>query len=369
MAATYLEHLKAFLHAGWLGRFPLLERCVDWLLNFLTGPLTGLRTRAYWPELVAAVLIAAAVFVLRDRRPGQGIRDFLRYCFPKRIFFHRSTWVDCQLIFVNSIVYPMMNVLWRFNEALFAAWLVKALTWGFGPSPHLLHSGAHWSIASPALFTFLIAMASDFGYYVFHFAMHRVPWMWAFHKVHHSAEVLTVFANVRVHPVELLFDGPARAIGVSLVLGPALYLGTGKVELVTIFGMTLGAAFVGAIGAQLHHSHIWLSWGRTLNHILISPAMHQIHHSTAERHWNKNLAGSFALWDWMFGTIYVPDGHEQISFGLGAGKGQPHPTLLAAYLVPFREVLEVLPAPARLIGVLRRLAPPRVIAREPSPPG
>ncbi len=367
MVAAYLEHLKALLHAGWLGRFPPLERAVDWLIDFLTTPLTGLRTRSYWPELVAALLIAAAVFVLRDRRPGQGVRDFLRYCFPKRIFLHRSTWVDCQLIFVNSIIDPMLNVLWRFNEALFAAWLVTALTWAFGPSPHLLHSGAHWSIASLALFTFLIAMASDFGYYVYHVAMHRVPWMWAFHKVHHSAEVLTVFANVRVHPVEIVCTGPARALGVSLVLGPALYLGAGKVALVTVFGMTLSAAFVGAIGAQLHHSHIWLSWGRTLNHILISPAMHQIHHSTAERHWNKNMGGSFALWDWMFGTIYVPDQREQISFGLGAGKGQPHPTLLAAYLVPFREVLEVLPAPARLRGILSWLVPPRVIAREPSP--
>jgi sterol desaturase/sphingolipid hydroxylase (fatty acid hydroxylase superfamily) len=260
-----------------------------------------------------------------------------------------------------------MNVTWRFSEALFAGWLVKALTRGFGPSPHLLNSGAHLSIASLALITLLIAMASDFGYYVFHFAMHRVPWMWAFRKVHHSAEVLTVFANVRVHPFELLFDGPARAIGISLVLGPALYLSGGKVELVTIFGMTLSAAFLGAIGAQLHHSHIWLSWGRRLNHILISPAMHQIHHSTAERHWNKNLAGSFALWDWMFGTIYVPDGREQISFGLGAGKKQPHPTLLAAYLVPFHEVLEMLPARKWLLGVTRRLVPPRVITSEPSP--
>jgi hypothetical protein len=106
MIAACIERLKGLLHAGWLGRFPTLERSVDWLLDFLTGPLTGLRTRAYWPELVAALLIAAAVFVLRDRQPGEGVRGFLGYCFPRRIFLHRSTWVDCQLIFVNSIVHP-----------------------------------------------------------------------------------------------------------------------------------------------------------------------------------------------------------------------------------------------------------------------
>ena len=363
MIAAYLEHLKTLLHAGWLGRVPPLERAVDWLLDFLTGPLTGLRTRSYWPELVAALVIAAAVFVLRDRLPGQGLRDFLRYCFPKRLYLHRSTRLDCQLIFVNSIVFPALNVMWRFSAALFAGLLVKALTLGFGPSPHLLPSGAHWGTASLVLFTFLIAMADDFGYYVYHLAMHRVPWMWAFHKVHHSAEVLTVFANVRVHPAELLFDAPSRAIGVSLVLGPALYLGSGHVALITVFGMTVSAAFIGAIGTQLHHSHIWLSWGRVLNHVLISPAMHQIHHSAAEPHWNKNMGGNFALWDWMFGTIYVPDGHEQLTFGLGAGKGQPHPTLLAAYLVPFQEVL---PARTGLHRLLRRWMPRRAIARQQS---
>jgi sterol desaturase/sphingolipid hydroxylase (fatty acid hydroxylase superfamily) len=365
MVAEHLQHLKALIHGSLLGRFPPLERAIDWLLDFFTGPLTGFRTRSYWPELVAAILIAAAVFFLRDRRPGEGLRAFLRYCFPKRMFFHRSTWVDCKLIFVNSIVFPSINVLWRLSAAFFAGFLAKALIFTFGPSPHLLPDSSHWGTVSLVVFTFLIAMGDDFGYYVYHVAMHRVPWMWAFHKVHHSAEVLTVFANVRVHPMELLFDGPCRAVGMSLVLGPVLYLSGGHVPLATLFGMTVSAALWGAIGAQLHHSHIWLSWGRALNHVLISPAMHQIHHSTAEQHWNKNMGGNIALWDWAFGTICVPEKREELTFGLGAGKGQPHPTLLAAYVTPFREVL---PDIARLLRWFRRrLIPPRALAREPAP--
>jgi hypothetical protein len=43
------------------------------------------------------------------------LRAFLLYCFPKRMFFHQSTWVDFKLIFVNSIVFPSINVLWRLN--------------------------------------------------------------------------------------------------------------------------------------------------------------------------------------------------------------------------------------------------------------
>lgn len=348
MISQQVEAFKAMLHATWVAQYPWLESSVRAIIDFLTGPLTGFRTRSYWPELVAAVLIAVAVFVLRDRKAGQGPRTFLNYLLPRDSFINRSTWVDCQIIVANSIVCPTINVFWRLNIAFLSALTARGLAVVFGPTPHLFH----WDAASLVIMTLVIAMASDFGYYCYHYLMHFVPWMWAFHKVHHSAERLTVFANVRVHPLEIILDAPFRAAGVTLVLGPALYLSGETVQVVTIFGMTLSAALLGTIGAQLHHSHIWLSWGRRLNHLLISPAMHQIHHSQAPRHWNKNLGGSFALWDWIFGTIYVPEGREVLTFGLAEAEPQPHPTLLAAYIVPF---LEILPAPAGLVTRFRRL--------------
>jgi sterol desaturase/sphingolipid hydroxylase (fatty acid hydroxylase superfamily) len=53
----------------------------------------------------------------------------------------------------------------------------------------------------------------------------------------------------------------------------------------------------------LRHWHIRISYGRVGNHILMMPAQHQIHHSVALEPIDKNLAGMFAFWDWMFGTL------------------------------------------------------------------
>ena len=67
-------------------------------------------------------------------------------------------------------------------------------------------------------------------------------------------------------------------------------------------------------GATLHHSHIWLTYGRMLEHVFISPAQHQVHHSTDPQHYDRNFGTMLALWDWLFGTLYVIKGKEKITF-------------------------------------------------------
>ena len=353
MIVAYVEHLRSLLHGTFVGQHPWLEAFLLSLLDFVSGPFTGLRTRTYWPEVVCAVIIAALVFVLRDRRAGQGIRDFFRYLFPRRMFIHQSTGVDCKLILANHFVTPAINITWRLGTPLFVGGVVAGLTAIFGPAPHFLR----WSTPTIIFYTILFGLADDFGYYIFHLLSHRVPFLWAFHKVHHSAETLQVFANVRVHPVEVILTSPFKAAMTSLVMGPALYLGTGDAPFATVLGMNIVNAFYGLVGSQLHHSHIWLSWGPVLERVFVSPAMHQIHHSTARRHWNRNMGGNFAIWDWMFGTQYIPRGKEDITFGLGDGKPQPHPTLLAAYLVPFWEIMPMKDRLQPVLTPLLRLLP------------
>ncbi|MDC0136437.1 sterol desaturase family protein [Sulfitobacter sp.] len=96
-----------------------------------------------------------------------------------------------------------------------------------------------------------------------------------------------------------------------------------------------------ALGANFRHSHIWISYGPVLEHILISPAQHQVHHSVATKHHDKNYGSIFAIWDWIFGTLYVPKTVETLTFGVSDGTGkpmeQPYPTLMAAMVLPFKE--------------------------------
>ena len=75
--------------------------------------------------------------------------------------------------------------------------------------------------------------------------------------------------------------------------------------------------------AHLRHSHVAMPFPRWLSYVLVSPHMHQVHHSVEERHHDRNFATVFALWDWAFGTLYLPDPRERFRFGLEAPAPEP----------------------------------------------
>jgi hypothetical protein len=91
-----------------------------------------------------------------------------------------------------------------------------------------------------------------------------------------------------------------------------------------------------------------------LEHIVISPAQHQIHHSRAVEHHDKNYGEVLAIWDWMFGTLYVPNGRETIDFGLADAEGrplpQPHGSLGQALIQPVRQALKAAGVRSRKAG-------------------
>ncbi|MGB8043961.1 MAG: sterol desaturase family protein, partial [Pseudolabrys sp.] len=69
---------------------------------------------------------------------------------------------------------------------------------------------------------------------------------------------------------------------------------------------------------HLQHSHMWISFRGVLGRVFVSPAHHQVHHSSNPKHFNKNFGSCLALWDWMFGTLYVPQKtRELLTFGFG----------------------------------------------------
>lgn len=67
---------------------------------------------------------------------------------------------------------------------------------------------------------------------------------------------------------------------------------------------------------HLQHSHVCISFQGLFGRVFISPAHHQVHHSADPKHFNKNFRSCLALWDWMFGTLYVPaKTREALTFG------------------------------------------------------
>ncbi len=152
----------------------------------------------------------------------------------------------------------------------------------------------------------MLFLAYELGYWFNHWLSHKVPLLWEFHKVHHTAR--------SAHAA----DEFPRASGLHLDLRqhPGV-LGRGRQRLrqlhvrrdrLSICALRHQHHLVLFIHAYVHlqHSHMWIAFRGLAGRIFVSPAHHQVHHSDNPKHFNKNFGSCLALWDWMFGTLYVP---------------------------------------------------------------
>ncbi|MFM2423565.1 MAG: hypothetical protein RL291_2095, partial [Pseudomonadota bacterium] len=170
------------------------------------------------------------------------------------------------------------------------------------------------------------------------YSSHKIPFFWEFHRVHHEAEQLSPLTVYRIHPIETLkfsnilavFIGPANGLlhwFFGLPVSAGLYFSEGIVITAFVY-----------LFLQLHHTHIWIAFTGVLGRILISPAHHQIHHSADPKHYDRNMGSALAIFDWMFGTLYVPSKkREKLKFGVpphpSEGAHDPH-TLKGAVVAP-----------------------------------
>lgn len=319
-----------------------LAHCLAELAVGTTDNLVGLvgpHSRFYPPYVLAAMVIAAVAWTVnREAQRERGQVRFLAHLFDPAVYFSASSLVDLKIVLANRIFAPFLG-LTGIGATIWAAHATASLFVTVEPGT------ATPGTLTLAAMTVVTVVASDFTSYWVHRIHHETPWLWPFHKVHHSAETLTPLTFARKHPVYDLL----RAISNLVLVGPVqglLFAAFGVADFATILGVNALYALFFWGGANLRHSHIWLSYGPVLSRILISPAQHQIHHSCAPRHHNKNYGEIFALWDWMFGRLYVPHAMEDLEFGVadayGVREPQAHPTLVDAWVVPFRESAAVI---------------------------
>ena len=198
---------------------------------------------------------------------------------------------------------------------------------------------AHWQIV--AIFTSALFLVDDFTRFFLHWMLHKVPFLWEFHKVHHSAKVLTPFTIYRSHPVESYFYACRMAIVQGAVVGVGYYFFGATLSMYDVLGANLFVFIFNLFGSNLRHSHIWLSWGDKIESIFISPAQHQIHHSDNPIHFDRNLGSALSLWDQLFGTLIKASQVDKISFGAGQYDAG-HNSIAAIYLKPFAMAIKTL---------------------------
>jgi sterol desaturase/sphingolipid hydroxylase (fatty acid hydroxylase superfamily) len=304
------------------------------LISFVVKPVAAtllpLSSMFSLASLFSALSVAVA-FLLFQRRPHKrsiSYRVMLRVLFPSWWYRNASFKADVGFLLFSVVIFGGLFG-WAMLSADFVSRSVSgALTNQFGAAGGF---GLNPVIAN-AVSAFSIFIAYELAYWFDHYLKHRVPLLWEFHKVHHTAEVLSPLTNFRVHPVDSVIFGNIMAVAMGTTHGVMTYL-----EFSTAGGAgvsVIAVAFMWALG-HLHHSHFWISTTGPLGCVILSPAHHQLHHSDNPKHFNKNFGAFLSVWDWMFGTLHLPDRRQQhLNFGVGHRDAAEH-TVMGALITPF----------------------------------
>lgn len=291
------------------------------------------------PEYLAVTLIIAFViykFSARNRRPEM---VFWAWVLPKQIYNYSACKLDIKLFFLGRI----MGLFGLFNKVVFTTLFAGFVASMFQENLALEVLGI---LENPLLIASMLLVVNDFVMYWIHRIYHQNALIWPIHSVHHSAEVLTPITTYRQHPLALIIAVCVHSLVLGLLQGLFLGVSGAEFEYSQLAGINVFYFGFLLLVHNFHHSHIWVSFGAFWGRVLISPAQHQIHHSLELKHHNKNYGEIFALWDWMFGTLYVPKTYEDISVGLADATGkkitQKHSGIIQALIVPLCEMGSVM---------------------------
>jgi sterol desaturase/sphingolipid hydroxylase (fatty acid hydroxylase superfamily) len=291
--------------------------------------------------LMAAIIFAAAAYVLsrRGRRLVSPHR-FLWFVLQRRILLHPSSVLDYKLYATNSVLFFTVMGAMVVGSGFWTELTLAGLRLMFGIGA--TGGTPRWWLF--VLTTTVQVIALDFGYWLAHWSFHRSAVLWEFHKVHHSAAVMTPATEWRQHPVELIAFPLVFGLTAGVSYGVIVYLFGPGAQALGLFGQNVILLAHLATFHHIRHSHVWLPFTGLWGKLLHSPAHHQIHHSASEQHFGKNLGFLLSIWDWMFGTLYMPNRRERLVLGIGA-EGATHDRLSRVYFQPLIKAWLVIARP------------------------
>ena len=308
-------------------------------LDLLNLPLEALinhflnaNKRLFWLYLVSAAVIAFVIFI-KQRNQG----NFFCFIFDKSVWLHKSAKQDYIIWLINIVIKLSVIIPLLFAAAPIAIFISQQLTALFGEQPPISNSRSIVMFC----FTLLVFLLDDFTRFYLHYLMHRVPWLWQLHKVHHSAEVLTPFTVYRIHPIESALYAMRLVFVQGVAIGIGFYIFGHQLNILEVLGANLILFVFNIMGSNLRHSHIWFGWGNIIENWFISPAQHQIHHSIHQRHFDKNFGSVLAIWDRVFKTLLLSKETERPEgFGLSDCKNEGLLKMYFKPLIPFPRLLK-----------------------------
>ena len=286
-------------------------------LEYIINP----NKRLFWVYIISSIFLAILYFYYSKKSS--------KVILSSKLWLHPSAKLDYYYFFLSYFI----------NILLLIPFIISAKTIAFSINKFLYlqfdyFENNFFSYESIILmYTLSLFFVSDFTRYWLHRFLHTVPFLWEFHKVHHSAKVLTPITFYRVHPIENLLFGLRYSLSIGFVTGIFIYFFGAMIDIYMIFGVNLFLFLFSLLGSNLRHSHVPFSYGKYLEKIFISPKQHQIHHS--KKYFNKNYGGYLALWDRAFGTLKLSNEVSVLKFGLRKEQMKDYSSLLSLLIRPF----------------------------------
>lgn len=182
------------------------------------------------------------------------------------------------------------------------------------------------AVALPGWAGFALSLVLlDLAIYFQHRIFHRVPLLWALHRMHHSDTMFDVSTAVRFHPAEIAISLAIKAGVVALVGAPP--------EAVLAFEILLNAT------SLFNHANARMPAAAEgfVRLLVVTPDMHRIHHSARREETDSNFGFCVPWWDRLFGTYTArpADGQEGLVIGLETFRDRESQRLVRLLVQPF----------------------------------
>nr|WP_298922953.1 sterol desaturase family protein [uncultured Allomuricauda sp.] len=229
----------------------------------------------------------------------------LEILFPWRkeqSIFRKDFWLDGFYMFFNFFIFAIViSGVYKMLELLLGNIGVTAKSLA-------IIDFSNWPIWSQLLIFFIIL---DFVQWFTHVLLHKFPFLWRFHQVHHSVKEMGFAAHLRYHWMENIFYKPLKTFGVMIL---------GGFEPEQAYIVHFAAIAIG----HLNHANIKLTYG-PLRYVFNNPVMHLYHHSyiLPKGKFGVNFGISLSLWDYLFGTNYIPESGGKIRLGYPGDEALP----------------------------------------------
>ena len=290
-------------------------------LEYLIDP----NKRIFWLYIISSIILAILYFYFSKKNT--------RVIMSSKLWLHPSAKLDYYYFFLSYFI----------NIFLLVPFIVSAKTIAFSTNKFLfLHfdyfDNTIFSYSQIVLlYTITLFLVSDFTRYWLHRFLHTIPILWEFHKIHHSAKVLTPITFYRVHPVENFLFGLRYSLSIGFVTGIFIYFFGAMIDIYTVVGVNVFLFVFSIFGANLRHSHVPFSYFAFIEKWLMSPKQHQIHHS--RKHFDKNYGGFVSIWDRMFGSLQLSNEVPILKFGLRKNQMGDYSSLKGLIFRPFINLL------------------------------